>query len=61
MTVSSVEIRKLQADTDMVLTNGEAYSSVGGAVYLSNTATVDKWFEITKKQYEQIEASREVL
>ena len=61
MTISSIEIKKLQADADKVLTNGEAFSSVGGAVYLANTANVENWFEITKNQYEQIEASREVL
>ena len=54
MTVSSIEIKKLQASEGMILTNGEVYSSVGGYVYLPETSDASKWHEITEEAYEEI-------
>ena len=52
MTVSTIKMQKLQANEGMVLTNGEAYSSVGGYVYLPEDADASKWYEITAKECE---------
>lgn len=57
MTVSSIEIKKLQASEGMILTNGNAFSSVGGAVFLSAKSDIGDWFEITPAQQEQLSAS----
>lgn len=59
MNISTIEIKKLAASEGMVLTNGEAYSSVGGYVYLPKDARVDNWHEITEAEYEKIQAERE--
>lgn len=59
MTISTIEVKKMTASTGMVLTNGEAYSSVGGVVYLPQDADVSKWYEITEKEYMEIQASIE--
>ena len=34
MKINIFEMQELQADEDMVLTNGKTYSSIGGIVYL---------------------------
>ncbi len=57
MTVSSIEIKKLQASEGMILTNGNAFSSVGGSVFLSAKSNISDWFEITPAQQEQLSAS----
>lgn len=40
-----------QADDGKVLTNGEAYSSVGGEIYLGVNDSVENWHEITEEEY----------
>ena len=53
MTQSTIELRKLQAEDGMVLTNGEMYSSVGGVVYLGVNDSVSNWYEISKEEYDK--------
>ena len=57
--IETIKMQKLQASEEMVLTNGEAYSSVGGYVYLPETADVSKWYEITEERYNEIMAEQE--
>ena len=45
----------------MVLTNGEAYSSVGGEVYLGKNDSADNWYEITEEEYKAIIAENEAV
>lgn len=52
MTQSTIELRKLQAEENMVLTNGESYSSIGGSVYLGINDNPSNWYEITAEEYE---------
>ena len=51
MEITTIEIRKITASEGMVLTNGEAYSSVGGSVYLGKNDSADNWYEITEEEY----------
>ena len=59
MKISTIQMQKLQAGEGMVLTNGEAYSSVGGYVYLPENSDASKWHEITEAEYDRIMAERE--
>ena len=59
MTETTIEIKKLTASDGMVLTNGEAYSSVGGEVYLGINDSADNWHEITAEEYLAIEKAQE--
>lgn len=54
MTVSTIKIKKLTASEGMVLTNGGAYSSVGGEVYLGINDSAENWHEITEEEYNTI-------
>ena len=54
MEIKTFEMRELKADKGMVLTNGEAYSSVGGSVYLGVNDNADNWHEITETEYAEI-------
>lgn len=54
MELINIELRCLKADEGMVLTNGEAYSSVGGEIYLGVNDSVDNWSEITEEEYNAI-------
>ena len=47
MKIRIIELRELQADEGMVLTNGQAFSEVGGPIYLSKTDKAENWYEIT--------------
>ena len=51
MEITTIEIRKITASEGMVLTNGEAYSSVGGSVYLGKNDSADNWYEIAEEEY----------
>ena len=51
----TVELRILTASKGMVLTNSEAFSSVGGEVYLGVNDSPDNWHEITEEEYEKIQ------
>ena len=59
MITETIELKKLQADEGMVLTDGEAYSSVGGQVYLGVLDSADRWYEITEAEYNEIMAEKE--
>lgn len=61
MEIKTFEMRELKADKGMVLTNGEAYSSVGGSVYLGVNDNADNWHEITEEEYNEIVKVREEL
>ncbi len=54
MEIKTFEMRELKAEEGMVLTNGEAYSSVGGSVYLGVNDSADNWHEITEAEYAEI-------
>lgn len=54
MEIKTFEMRELKAGEGMVLTNGEAYSSVGGSVYLGINDNPDNWREITEAEYNEI-------
>ena len=50
-----VELRILTASEGKVLTDGEAYSSVGGQVYLGVNDSPENWHEITEEEYNEIQ------
>ena len=54
MEIKTFEMRELKAGEGMVLTNGEAYSSVGGSVYLGVNDSVENWHEMTEAEYGEI-------
>lgn len=56
--IKTVELRILTASKGMVLTDGEAYSSVGGQVYLGVNDSPNNWYEITEKEYNEIVAEQ---
>lgn len=45
------EKRVITASKDKILTNGQAYSSVGGCVYLGVNSNKDDWHEISEEEY----------
>lgn len=59
MIETKIELRKLAASEGMVLTNGEAFSSVGGYIILACNDHRDNWHEITEAEYETILAEQE--
>ena len=52
-------MREVKVAEGMVLTNGEAFSDVGGSVYLSVNDSLDNWHEITAEEYQQKLAEEE--
>lgn len=60
MKIETIKMQKLHASEGYVLTNGEAYSSVGGYVYLPGDADASKWYEITEERYNEIMAELEI-
>ena len=55
----TIELRKLIADAGKVLTNGEAFSDVGGDVYLGVNDKVDNWYEISFEEAEKRKEEKE--
>lgn len=51
MEIINIELRCIKADEGKVLTNGEAYSSIGGEIYLGVNDAVENWHEITEEEY----------
>ena len=49
MEMTIIELKKLTASEDMILTNGESY---GKEVYLGINSTSDNWHEITLAEYQ---------
>jgi len=54
MKIEKIELKVLKADAGMVLTNGEAFSDVGGTVYLGKGDSADNWREITEEEYKEV-------
>jgi hypothetical protein len=54
MRIETLEIQQIIADEGMILTNGEAYSSVGGRVSIGKNDSIDNWHEITEEEYQEI-------
>lgn len=54
MTINTIELKELKAAEGMVLTNGEAFSEVGGSVYLGANDSPENWHEITEEEYNKI-------
>ena len=54
MKITTIELRKITASEGMVLTNGEAFSDVGGDVFLGKNENPENWYEITEAEYEEI-------
>lgn len=50
MKISIIEIQTITASENMILTNGEAFSSVGGTVYLGCNDIPENWWEITLEE-----------
>ena len=61
MKVSIIEIQTITASGGMVLTNGEAFSSVGGTVYLSKNDIPENWYEITAEEAEKLQKVEDPL
>lgn len=53
-----IEVRKLTADENFILTNGEAY---GTEVYLGKNDNAGNWKEISQAEYDVILAEKEAL
>lgn len=53
MTINTIELRELKADSGKVLTNGNAYSDVGGSVFLGANDNPENWYEITEEEYKE--------
>lgn len=56
MKISTIELRQITAEDNMVLTNGEAFSSVGGSIYLGVNDKPENWHEITAEEAEKRQA-----
>ena len=57
MKLETIELRKLTASEDMVLTNGEAFSEVGGTIYLGRFDNPENWWEITDEEAEKLQSA----
>lgn len=55
MESKTVELRILKAEENMILTNGENFSDIGGEVYLGVNDSPDNWKEITSEEAEQLQ------
>ena len=54
MEITTIELRKITASPNMVLTNGEAFSGVGGNIFLGKNENPNNWYEITEEEYNTI-------
>lgn len=61
MIISTIEIQQITASDGMVLTNGEAFSSVGGSVYLGCNDKPENWWEITAEESEALQQEEIVI
>lgn len=50
----TVQLRILTAAEGMVLTDGEAFSSVSGSIYLGVNDSPENWYEITEAEAEEL-------
>lgn len=53
------DLRPKTASEGMVLTNGEAYSDVGGTIYLGVNDDPKNWYEITAEEAERLQTIEE--
>ena len=51
MNIETIELKKITASENMILTNGEAY---GKEVYLGVNDKPENWYEITDEEYNKI-------
>lgn len=56
MKISTIELRQITAEENMVLTNGETFSDVGGTIYLGVNDSPENWDEITAEEAEKRQA-----
>lgn len=56
MKISTIELRQITAEDNMVLTNGETFSDVGGTIYLGVNDSPENWDEITAEEAEKRQA-----
>ena len=61
MEIKKIELTEIKASEGMVLTNGEAYSSVGGSIYLGVNDKPENWHEITEAEYSEVMKEQEEL
>lgn len=54
MEIKTIKLTEIKADEGKVLTNGEAFSSIGGSIYLGKNDKAENWYEITEKEYGEI-------
>ena len=54
MEIITFEMREIKAAEGMVITNGVAYSSVGGSIYLGVNDNADNWHDITEVEYQEM-------
>lgn len=59
MMISKNRPIQIVADKDKVLTNGEAYSSVGGYITLGVNDKPENWHEITVEEAEKLQEPTE--
>ena len=59
MEIKKIELTEIKAAENMALTNGDAYSSVGGSIYLGINDNPDNWHEITEEEYNEIQKKNE--
>ena len=52
MKMTTIELTKLTASDDMILTNGEAF---GKEIYLGVNDSAENWHEITEEEYNEIQ------
>ena len=51
MNITTIELKKITASPNTVLTNGNAY---GEEIYLGVTDSPENWREITQEEYNEI-------
>lgn len=61
MKIIDINLKGIEADEGKVLTNGKAFSSVGGKIYLGINDKVENWEEITEERYQEILKEQEAL
>lgn len=59
MKLTTIELRRIDASEGMVLTNGQAFSDVGGFIYLACNDSPENWYEITDEKAEEIQKAKE--
>lgn len=58
--ISTIEIQTITAADGMVLTNGKAFTEVGGTVYLGCNDSPENWYEITAEEAAALQPEEEI-